>query len=177
MKKALLFATLGAAALVSAPAMAQVQIGTPSVGIGAGPSELGSSSAPSSRYAMPPARMTPPSALDGVDLDSATLEGLEEIVDDIEVALSDCQSTARRLNMELSTNRGQEAVHPDWIRSYQDCLQQQEEDIAKVKDVVESHSGDTERVQTLSESIDDLEDELDDAFSTQQRLVSEYNFN
>lgn len=172
MKSALLLTTLCATTLLSPVAVAQVQLGTPGVGVG-----VGASSTPSSRYAMSPARMTPPSALKGVDLDSATVDDLSEIVEDIENALSDCQSMARRLNMELSTNRGQNAVHPDWIKSYQDCLQQQENDIAEVKDVVQNHNGNADSIRAISELIEDLEDDLDDAFSTQRRLVSEYNFN
>lgn len=185
MKSAPLWVAVGTALLVSSPATTQVQLGTPEagvgVGVGVGSPDIGRSSAPSSRYALPPARMSPTSALSGVDLEQASLDQLDEVVDDIEDALEDCQSTARRLNMELSSNRSQDAVHPDWIKSYQDCLQQQDKDIAKVKEALRTHDsydkrGDAKRVEALFDEIDDLEDDLADAFGTQRSLVSEYNF-
>jgi hypothetical protein len=171
-----MWTAFGLTLLMASPAIAQVQLGTPGVGVGVGSPDVGRSSAPASRYAMPPTRMTPPSALSGVNLEKASLDDLGEVIDGMENALSECQSTARRLNMELSSRRNQDAVHPDWIKSYQDCLQQQDKDISKVRETLQTHDGDGQRIADLSDEIEDLEDELDEAFSTQRRLVSEYNF-
>ena len=165
-----------AVSLTAMPAAAQVGIGVPDAGIGIG--GRSGSTAPSSRYAMPPGGMMVRSALAGVNTDAASIEDLAEVTEGIGRNLDECESTGRRLELELSAGRDNRAVHPDWIRRYQDCLQQTEDDVGDMKDILESRSSsaDADKLAGLKADLEEVENDLDDAFDDQRRLVSEYNF-
>lgn len=168
---------------LGAATSASAQVGLPNVGVGVGagggPAGV-SRSSPASRYTLPPTGPAMRSSLAGKDLDNASPSELADIVDAIATDLSDCSSIGRRISMEISTS-GAQAVHPDWIGRYQDCLQQREKDLLDVRETVsaqqpEGEGEDTALLDNVKADLDELDEELRDAFNEQERLVSDYNF-